>query len=90
MSVTLQIHPLIRHLTNNQKTVEVKGANVSQCLENLVSQFPATRDWLYNNEGGLRETIELYINGENIFPEGLSKPVHENDRIDMLMLLSGG
>ncbi len=89
MSITVQIHPLIRHLTNNQRSIEVDGKTVGQCLENLITRFPETRDWLLK-EGGLNTTVELYVNGENIFPEGLTRPVKDNDTINMLIIISGG
>ncbi len=90
MGVRIQIHPFIRHIVNNQEMVEVEGSTVGQCLDQLVSRFPETRGWLFRNDGSLNEVVDIFVNGENAFSEGLDKPVKNGDILNMVIMITGG
>jgi molybdopterin converting factor small subunit len=90
MSVNVNVHYFLPHLTNDQDVVEVKGNTISQCMEQLVARFPGAREWLFGKDGNLSNLIDVYVNQESVYPEGLAKPVKDGDEIRIIMMISGG
>ena len=90
MSVKVNIHPVLRHMTKGQSVVEVKGSTVGQCLKQLVAQFPETESALFNKDGRLLSYVEIYVNRESSYPEELKKKVADGDEIHIVLMLTGG
>jgi len=90
VSVKINIHPFLSHLTNNQDTVEVHGNTVGQCLEQLIAQFPGTRQWLFDKDGKLHRLVDIYVSGESAYPEELAKPVKDGDELHIVVIIAGG
>lgn len=90
MSITINIHKTHREVTDGLETVEVEGANVKACLDDLFAKYPAMREKLLDKNGQLLNTIEVYINTESAYPDELAKPVQNGDQIYLLHMLSGG
>jgi molybdopterin converting factor small subunit len=90
MSVKVNIHPLLRRLTNGQRVIEVKGRTVGQCLKQLVAQFPEAESALFNKDSRLLSYVEVYVNHESSYPEELKKKVKDGDEIHILLMLTGG
>jgi molybdopterin converting factor small subunit len=90
VSVKINVHYFLPHLTNDQDVVEVKGSTISQCLEQLVARFPKAREWLFGKDGNLSNLIDVYVNQESAYPDGLTKPVKDGDEISIIMMISGG
>lgn len=90
MSVSIDIHPNLRYLTNEQQVVQVIGSTVGQCLEQLVAQFPDIEGGLFAKDGTLLDYITVYVNGESAYPEELAKSVHDGDELYIVMMIAGG
>ncbi len=90
VSVKINVHPLLTHLTDNQHVVEVKGNTVGQCLDQLVTRYPGLREWVFDKKGKLSKTFDIYLNMESTYPEELAKPVKDGDEIHLVMIISGG
>ena len=90
MSVTMNLHPRLQHLTNGQAVVKVKGNTVGQCLDNLVRQFPKIKPWLFYKKDRLRNYVDIYINQKSAYPEELSKAVRDGDELNIMFLVIGG
>lgn len=90
MSVDVKISSILTRYTNKQQTAKVNGSTVGECLENLVEQFPELRRVLFNKDGRLQHYIDVYINGESVYPEELAKPVKDGDNLHLLMVIAGG
>ena len=90
MSVKIDIHPFLLHLTNDQAVVEVNGSTVGQCLEELVSRFPELKEWLFGKDGNLNSLVEIYVNLESSFPEELAKTVKDGDELHIVIIIAGG
>ncbi len=90
MSVKINIHPFLSQHTDNQDVVEVNGATVGQCLKELVTRFPALKQWLFEKNGKLNRLVEIYVNNETSYPEELAKPVKDGDEIHILIIIAGG
>ena len=68
----------------------VEGNTIDDCLKEFGKRFPNTRKLLYDDEGKLREYIDVYLNGVSIYLEGLSKLIADGDELDVLCVISGG
>ncbi|MFC2072222.1 MoaD/ThiS family protein [Chloroflexota bacterium] len=90
MSVKINIHPFLSHLTGNQDICEVNGSTVGQCLEELVALYPELRERLFGKDGNLSNNIEIYVNMESSFPEELARPVKDGDELQIVIIITGG
>ena len=90
MSVKINIHPFLHHLTNDQDVVEVNGSTVGQCLEQLTARFPELRQWLFGKDGNLTGLVDIYVNLESSYPEELAKPVKDGDELHIIIIIAGG
>ena len=90
MSVTVVIPPLLLHLVNDNRIIEVNGSTVGDCLHDLIKRFPGTKKLLLDEKGKLRDYLDVFINGESSYPEELSRAVHRGDRLHIVNILAGG
>ena len=90
MSISISIHKAHRQHTNGNETVEVKGINVKECLIDLIKQYPALEKELFKSKTILKPIIEIYINMESAYPDELSKPIKDGDKIHLTVMLAGG
>ncbi|MFC1861703.1 ThiS family protein [Chloroflexota bacterium] len=90
MSIKINLAQFFHQYTNGQEVVEVKGSTVGQCVAHLVKQFPNIEQGLFSNDGKLHGYIDIFVNGENSYPEGLAKPVKPSGELYILFILDGG
>lgn len=90
MSITVNIHQALRHITNNQATVDVSGVTVGECLADLVQRFPDIKAKLFGKNGKLLNYIDIYVNAESSYPEELAKPVKDGDKLSITLMIAGG
>ena len=90
MSVKVHIHKTHRQHTDGKKDVEVEGGTVGQCLQYLVSLYPGLKKALFDDNGGLKKVIEVYLNLESAYPDELKKTVKEGDEIHLTLMIAGG
>jgi molybdopterin converting factor small subunit len=90
MSVRVNIHQALRHLTNSQATAEVNGSTVGKCLHDLVQQFPGIETTLFDKNGKLFNHVDIYVNLESSYPEELAKPVKDGDELSITLMIAGG
>ena len=48
------------------------------------------REKIFDKQGKLLNTIEIYLNMESAYPDELAKPVSSGDEIHITVLLAGG
>lgn len=90
MSIKVNIHKTQRQFTDGLSVVEVKGKIVSECLNNLVKQFPGIKDGIFDKKGNLLNVVEIYINLESAYPDELAKKISDGDDIYLTLKLAGG
>ena len=90
MSVSVSIPTILRTYTNNARSVEASGDNLSAIIADLESQFSGIASRLIEN-GELRRFVNIYINDEDVrFMGGLETPVSGGDNITILPAVAGG
>ena len=72
------------------RLAEVEGKTVGECLEQLFVKRPDMKQWLFDENGELKNYIDIFINKRNAFPLPLTKLVADGDEIYLMSLIGGG
>jgi molybdopterin converting factor small subunit len=81
----------LRQYVGKQATVAVKGATVSEAMNDLLAQHPDLRRHLYAEDGKLRAFVNLYVNDEDIrYLQKEQTAVKEGDSISIVPSIAGG
>ena len=65
----------------------LSGTTVIEVLKALELAHPAVAGWVLDEQGLIREHINIFVNGER---SGEETPVDETDRVHVLPAISGG
>ncbi|MBI1193750.1 MAG: molybdenum cofactor biosynthesis protein MoaD [Bacteroidetes bacterium] len=67
------------------------GSTVAELLQGAETQFPGLRRYLLDDQGALRQHVNIFVNGERIQDrDRLSDALAERDEVFILQALSGG
>ncbi len=81
----------LRQYVSNRDSVEVQARDVREALGALVAQHDALRRHLYNDEGHLRNFVNVYLNEEDIrYLQKESTPLKDGDTISIVPSIAGG
>ena len=91
MKTRVIFNPLLQEEYDMPAVVDVEGATVGECLEDLARQFPESRDFIADNESVVRVLVSLN-NQEaiNLDAEGLGTKLNPGDEIYLIALIAGG
>ena len=88
---TLKVPSPLRPYANGLAEVSVRGATAADALLDLVTQHPALKQHLYNNQGGLRPFVNLFVGADNIKDlQGLETPLAEDSQLRIIPSIAGG
>ncbi len=91
MSITVRIPTPLRRVTNGEEKVTVEGSNLNEIIGSLDSQYPGIRARICNEQGDLRNFVNVYVNGEDVrFLEGLETSTKTGDEISIVPAVAGG
>ena len=91
MAVKVRVPGPLRRLTDGESVVEVDGTTVGEVLGALEGKFPGFRERIYDDEGKLRQFVNVFKNDEDIrFGSGLETPVGEGDDLSIVPAVAGG
>jgi molybdopterin synthase sulfur carrier subunit len=90
MAVTVSIPTILRTHTGGEKSVEAKGATVSEVITDLDSRHSGIKARLVK-DGSLHRFVNIYVNDEDVrFAGGLEAPVADGDSLTILPAVAGG
>ena len=93
MPVTVHIPGALREFTGGRVTVEMslsKGT-VADALTLLWTLHPGARDRVLNEQGQVRQHIDIFIGSESIrYTGGRASPVADGSQITIVPAVSGG
>jgi hypothetical protein len=73
------------------KTVEVGGQTISQALEELEYKLPGIRSYILDDQGRLRQHVNIFLDGELIKDrENLGDQTIRESEVYIMQALSGG
>lgn len=90
MAVEINIPPVLQALINGISRIDVNGVTVGECFKELLQKYPALKSKLHDKDGHLPKGINIFINGVSAYPDPLSKPVHDGDKIHISHVVLGG
>ncbi len=91
MSISVRIPTPLRRVTNGADKVDVSGDTLGEIIGSLDSQYPGIRGRLCDEEGELRNFVNVYINGEDVrFLDGLGTATKSGDEVSIVPAVAGG
>ena len=91
MSIMVRIPTPLRRVTNGQDKVSTEGGTLSEIVQSLDSQFPGIKARLCDDQGELRNFVNVYVNGEDVrFMDGLGTETKSGDEISIVPAVAGG
>jgi len=90
MSVTIEIPSVFGRYSDNKLSFEVEAQTVGEALHELGKQSPGLKQLLLDKEGNLMHSYDVYINEESAYPETMTKPVKDGDKLNIVMIIYGG
>ena len=93
MPVTFRIPGALREFTAGRRTVEIDSspATLAEALSILWRLYPGVRDRIANEQGSVREHINIFIGNENSrYTGGLASPLPDGSEILIVPAVSGG
>ncbi|MCH7801464.1 MAG: MoaD/ThiS family protein [Chloroflexi bacterium] len=91
MSIMVRIPTPLRRITNGQDKVAVDGSSIGEIIGDLDSQFPGLKERLCDEQGEIRNFVNIYVNGEDVrFLDGINSPTAEGDEISIVPAVAGG
>ncbi|HSE99239.1 MAG TPA: ubiquitin-like small modifier protein 1 [Blastocatellia bacterium] len=91
MAVSILIPTALRNYTGGSDSISVESGTVADALNALTDQYPALKKHLFNEDGGLRHFVNIYVNDEDIrYAEKSATPVKAGDTISIVPSIAGG
>jgi molybdopterin synthase sulfur carrier subunit len=93
MPVTFYIPGALREFTGGRAEVLINHNNgtLADALTLLWTVHPGIRDRVVNEQGRVREHINIFVGNENFrFTGGLTTPVQPTEKISIVPAVSGG
>ena len=93
MAVTFHIPGALREFTAGRNTIEINlsSGTVADALFALWTLYPGVRDRIVNEQGQLRQHINIFVGSENVrYTGGLATPVSHGSEISIVPAVSGG
>ncbi|MEO7730739.1 MAG: MoaD/ThiS family protein [Kofleriaceae bacterium] len=78
---------------NYSKEVDLEAANLHECIGQLSTQFPSLKPVLLTGDGRVRDTHQLFLNGEQLASQERTNaelPLQGNDTLLILTAIAGG
>lgn len=91
MSVTVRIPTTLRPLSGGNSTVSVDGTTLGEVLANLEAAHPGFKDRLFDDNGGLRRFVNLFVADDDVrYLQGLETPVPAGETVSIIPAVAGG
>src|SRR6266851_360532 len=91
MPVTIEIPTAFRRFTEGAPRVDCSAATIAEALNELTSRFPALSRHVRDDQGQIRQFLNVYLNEEDIrFLGGESCALKEGDRVLLVPSIAGG
>ena len=81
----------LRRLSDGQTTVDVEATSLVGAIAALDAQYPGFKDRLLDENGELRQFVNIYLNDEDVrLGPGLGAEVGAKDEISIVPAVAGG
>ncbi|MBF88814.1 MAG: molybdenum cofactor biosynthesis protein MoeB [Candidatus Marinimicrobia bacterium] len=91
MSNRIKIPSPLRQFTDNKSYVEVDGLTIKEVLIKIFEQYPQIQSHILDNNGEMRNFVNIYVNGKNIKEkDNLDTSVPIDSDIRIIPAIAGG
>jgi len=90
MMIAIYIPPVLQALVDGVNHVDVDGSTIGDCVKEMIQIHPTLKQKLFDKRGNLPKGISIFLNGTSAYPEPLSKPVRDGDKIHIFHIVLGG
>ena len=90
MSVHLETPTVYRRNTGNETKFEMEGGTLGEVIDNFVKMFPETGKLLLDKDGNILPSFRVLLNGENLYPAKKETPIKDDDKVVLMMIVTGG
>jgi molybdopterin converting factor small subunit len=91
MAITIEIPTAFRRFTEGVPKVHSGATTVEEALNDLTSRFPALSKHVRDEQGQIRQFLNVYLNEEDIrFLGGEACTVKDGDRVLLVPSIAGG
>jgi sulfur-carrier protein len=91
MAVTVRIPTQLRELSGGASEASLEGTTVAEVLKALEVAHPGFGERLYDDTGGLRRFVNVFVADEDIrFLDGLDTPVADGETVSIVPAVAGG
>jgi len=88
---TLLIPTALRGFVDGHASVDVSGTTVGEMLADLINKYPDIKRHIYEDNGGLRSFINIYLGEDNVKTlQGLDTPVKDGAELMLVPAIAGG
>jgi molybdopterin converting factor small subunit len=87
---TIRIPPILRPDAGGNRNVEMPGQTVREVLDNLLAEYPALRDRVYDGNE-LPQFLNVFVDGSDVrLSDGLETKVGDGTTVILLPAVAGG
>lgn len=91
MAVTIEIPTAFRRFTDGTPKLDCNAATVAEALNILTTQFPGLSRHVRDDQGQIRQFLNIYLNEEDIrFLGGEDCAVKAGDKVLLVPSIAGG
>ena len=91
MAITIEIPTAFRRFTDGSPKYSCSAATVAEALNVLTQQFPGLGQHVRDDQGQIRQFLNVYLNEEDIrFLGGESCELKDGDRVLLVPSIAGG
>ena len=86
----VRVSGALLRFTDYRRVISVAAPTVEAALTRLADEYQPLKPVLFDREGRVRATHRIFLNGEPLKPEQLTRPAGDADSVDLLLAVSGG
>jgi molybdopterin converting factor small subunit len=91
MPVSIEIPTAFRRFTEGAAKIDCSAATVAEALNQLTSKYPELSRHVRDDQGQIRQFLNVYLNEEDIrFLGGEACSLKEGDRVLLVPSIAGG
>ena len=91
MPVRVLIPTALKQYADDTETIEFDGQKVSDLLEQLTSNYPNLKAHLLDDNGALRNFVNVFVNEDNIRDQqNMDTAVADGDEVVIVPAIAGG
>ena len=91
MGINVEIPSALKQYVNNKDNIEVLGNSIEEVFTNMCLEYTDLRQNLFDENGNIRNFINIYLNDNDIrYKDGMKSTIKNGDSIQIVPSIAGG